>query len=285
MDNKTFMFVSSWIIPLRKLSLEERWNVVEAIVEYSLNGEHSISFSAVEDMAFTFIRADLDRMQSKYKAVCQKRRNAANTRWNSKDTRTTPDADNACKSIESIPEHYKADTDTNTDTDTETDTETVRTSSSTSKGVRVRKGGGNAKPYDESQLLPRFFAPSNQARLEAIAMTNHVGISDLRRMAEEITVQWALADKTHESYQDASFHLQYALGDKANRERKTRLQAIADGAVPAGQTNGMLGVDEYIDEQGRRTYNGVDFIPNDAPPRPGRAFYWNQTTRSWDDIQ
>lgn len=279
MENKTFMFVSSWIAPLRKLSLAERWNIVEAIVEYSLKGETSISFTPVEDMAFTFIRADLSRMQTKYKAVCQKRRDAANSRWSGKSSQTGSDGDDACKSIPSIQEDYKSDT----DTDTKTNTETEKTPSST--GVRGSVHARKAKCYDESELLGRFFDASNRAKLEALAMKHRLPVSQLKAMAEEITVQWALTDKTHSSYRDASTHLIFALGEKVSRERKSRLQAIAEGAMTECDANGMLGVDEYIDSEGRRTYNGVDFIPNDAPPRPGRAFWWNQTTHSWDDIQ
>lgn len=283
MENKTFMFVSSWIVPLRKLSLEQRWNVMEAIVEHALSGESGQTLSPIEDMAFEFIRADIDRIQNKYKAVCQKRRQAASNRWNGKTTLNNVQS-NECKSIVCSDEHYDKDTGTDIGTDTEPDTDTTTMSSSTT-GVRVKGNAVKAEPYDEASLLARFFDSSNQAKLEATAMQHHVDISDLRRMAEEITVQWALTDKTHESYHDASTHLIFALGEKARRERKSRLQAIADGSLPAVQTKGMLGVDEYIDSQGRRTYNGVDFIPHDAPPRPGKAFYWNHTTQSWDDIQ
>lgn len=279
MENKTFMFVSSWIEPLRKLSLQERWNLMEAIVEYALTEKTGIPFSPVEDMAFTFIRADIERMQSKYKSVCQKRRQAANSRWNGKGSQTDYESAEECKSIASTDEHYETDTDT--DTKPETDKPSM-----TATGVCVRGNAGKtASVYDDSQLLTRFFDSSNQARLEALAMKHRVEIADLRRLAEEITVQWALTDKTHESYHDASLHLVYVLADKISRERQSRLKAIADGIVPACSEKGVLGVDEYIDSDGRRTYNGVDFIPHDAPPRPGKAFWWNETTGSWDDIQ
>ncbi len=66
---------------------------------------------------------------------------------------------------------------------------------------------------------------------------------------------------------------------------RLRLQAISDGGTIGEESKGILGIGEYIDSEGRRTYNGIDFIPNDAPPRPGKAFYWNAATDSWDDIQ
>lgn len=285
MNQKSFLFVGSWMQPLKTLPVQQRWNVVEAIVEYSTSGKVSDALDPMETIAFGFIRNEIDRMHNRRNEVCEKRRVAATARWGrNKENAEQPDA-NGCNAYQADAP-YDKESESNSGSVSGSEPESTKTPSSMPKGVRVKGNAGNAKRYDESELLGRFFDASNQAKLEAIAMQHHVGISDLRRMAEEITIQWALTEKTHGSYHDASTHLIFALGEKANRERKSRLQAIADGTIiPATKAKGMLGIDEYIDGQGRRTYNGVDFIPQDAPPRPGRAFYWNQTTQSWDDIQ
>lgn len=50
----------------------------------------------------------------------------------------------------------------------------------------------------------------------------------------------------------------------------------------AQQSNPQLGVGEYIDDTGRRTYGtGKATIPNDAPPRPSERYCWNNATKQW----
>lgn len=50
----------------------------------------------------------------------------------------------------------------------------------------------------------------------------------------------------------------------------------------AQQANVTLGVGEYIDNDGRRTYGtGKATIPNDAPPRPSEKYCWNNSTKQW----
>ncbi len=290
MNTKSFLFVGAWMQPLKSLPLEQRWNVLEAIVEYSTAGEVTVTLDAMESLAFTFIRNEIDRMQTKRADVCEKRRESANKRWK-KDQKPTPQAApeasndatdaNACKS-------KQADAPFDIISVSESVSESKPVSektTTTATCVRARGNAGKDAPFHDSELLPRFFDSSNQAKLEALAMKHRTPISTLRTMAEEITMQWALTDKTHDSYHDAASHLIFALADKVQRERKSRLQAISDVGTIGEESKGILGIGEYIDSEGRRTYNGIDFIPNDAPPRPGKAFYWNAATNSWDDIQ
>ncbi len=39
MTAKSFLFVKAWMKPLKALAPEQRWNVLEAIAEYSTSGE------------------------------------------------------------------------------------------------------------------------------------------------------------------------------------------------------------------------------------------------------
>lgn len=50
----------------------------------------------------------------------------------------------------------------------------------------------------------------------------------------------------------------------------------------AQQPEVTLGIGEYIDNTGRRTYGtGKATIPNDAPPRPSERHCWNSSTNQW----
>ncbi len=262
MSTKSFLFIGSWMQPLKALPLQERWNVIEAIVEYSTSGTLSTSLDMMENIAFGFIRNEIDRMKHRRSEVSEKRRTAANTRWGKEQSASKqtdamatsnelPDA-NACKCMQPDAPYHIESSESKSESGSKPESENK--SSSTSSGVRVRGNAGKEQPYDDSQLLPRFFDMSNQAKIEALAMKHHVPIGTLKTMAEEITMQWALTDKTHDSYHDAASHLVFALTDKIGRERKSHLQAIAAGGGLEREAKGMLGVGEYINSEGRRTY-------------------------------
>ena len=68
--------------PLRALPLQQRWNVMEAIVEYSTSGSISTSLDTMETVAFGFIRTEIDRMKHHRNKACMKRHPAANDHHN-----------------------------------------------------------------------------------------------------------------------------------------------------------------------------------------------------------
>ncbi len=287
MKAKSFLFVGSWMEPLKALPIAQRWNVMEAIVEYATSGVLCRNLEFTESIAFGFIRNEIDRMQIKRTEVCERRRSAANIRWRKecKDLKQAEETDSKHPMNANASIAMHADAPYDIESVSESKPVSDKKSTTTPACACVRGNAGNEKSYHDSQLLPRFFDSSNQAKLEALAMKHRTPIDNLKTMAEEITMQWALTDKTHDSYHDAASHLIFALADKIQRERKSRLQVISEGGRAGEESNGELGIGEYFDSEGRRTYNGVDFIPNDAPPRPGKAFYWNTATNSWDDIQ
>lgn len=51
---------------------------------------------------------------------------------------------------------------------------------------------------------------------------------------------------------------------------------------PQAKKNPNLGIGEFINQQGQRTYgSGKYIIPDDAPPRPGDKYFWNASTKQW----
>ena len=78
MSHKSFLFVGAWMQPLKALPLQQRWNVMEAIVEYSTSGSISTSLDTMETVAFAFIRNEIDRMthhrdKNMQEATCSRR--------------------------------------------------------------------------------------------------------------------------------------------------------------------------------------------------------------------
>ncbi|MCF0187921.1 MAG: DUF4373 domain-containing protein [Bacteroidaceae bacterium] len=55
--------------------------------------------------------------------------------------------------------------------------------------------------------------------------------------------------------------------------------------LTAEQPKGSLGVGEFIDSQGRRTYGtSGQIVPADAPPRPTAAHWWSEASRQWEKM-
>lgn len=77
---------------LEMLPDDERGRLIIALLDYAENGTIP-TFDGASKMAFSFIRAQIDRDSGKYAARCQKNRENAIKRWNSENT-------NACNRIQ-----------------------------------------------------------------------------------------------------------------------------------------------------------------------------------------
>ena len=157
MNHKSFLFVGAWMQPLRTLPLQQRWNVMEAIVEYSTSGSFSTSLDTMETVAFVFIRTEIDRMKHHHNEACMKRHSAANDHHNETcskrqataselrekrqptalqtgPVKTPEDSDaKACKAL-----HPDAPYDIESVSESVSISESDETTSSTSSGVRAR---------------------------------------------------------------------------------------------------------------------------------------------------
>ena len=94
-------------------------------------------------------------------------------------------------------------------------------------------------------------------------------------LLEEVRIQWNILDRNeHQDRTDFDLHL-----------RNTLLKWRDSGKLEkilAANCDAALGVGEYV-KDGRRTYgSGTVTVPNDAPPRPGGSFYWNQNRNQWE---
>ncbi len=184
MSTKSFLFISSWMQPLKNLPLQERWNVIEAIVEYSTSGTISKSLGVMENIAFGFIRNEIDRMKRHRSEVCERKRAAANTRWG-KNNKASKDMDatavfnqhtdaNACKCMHSdTPYDIESVSESNSESESKPESEKK---SSTTSGVCAGGNAGKETSCDNSQLIPQFPATSNQAKIESIALRHHIPI-------------------------------------------------------------------------------------------------------------
>lgn len=109
MQKETFIVHADAWTTIQKLNLEQRGALLSALMCKQL-GEPLPEMDAATDMAYSFMAAQIDRDNDKYEDIAEKRRNAANARWN-------------MQKMQMHDLHYDTDTDTDTDTVTDTDTD------------------------------------------------------------------------------------------------------------------------------------------------------------------
>ncbi len=127
--------------------------------------------------------------------------------------------------------------------------------------------------YDDGDLLSRFFAPDNKATLETLAMQLQMTVDQMQATAKEIVDEWKLTERTqHTTYNDASRHLISTLRKRKQWGKPT------DAAKPKEPG---LGVGEYRNAKGQRTYNGSTVVPESAPPRPSAGHWWSAASNAW----
>lgn len=102
---KSFILYASYYDILSGLNDEKLGKLLRALFLY--NREEEVEKLPPDiQMAFSFIKRDMDANRLKYKETCERRRESANKRW-SKEKEAEDDANNAnvCKSMQTMQKH------------------------------------------------------------------------------------------------------------------------------------------------------------------------------------
>lgn len=81
MKLKTFLLYAEAAPQIDLLSDEEAGQLFKALFHYVADGEELVTNNRVLAMTFAVFKAQIDRGATKYEEVCQKRREAANKKW------------------------------------------------------------------------------------------------------------------------------------------------------------------------------------------------------------
>lgn len=102
MKKESFILYTFQAETISELSLEQKGALLTAIFEYAAGEQPEIPDQAVR-VAFKSIRVQIEHDSKKYTDVCEKRRKAANNRWQSdvKSSKAMQMHANACKCIQS----------------------------------------------------------------------------------------------------------------------------------------------------------------------------------------
>ena len=274
MERDSIVFYKEWWEAIESLPEEKRLEAISAVMGYAFSGTEPTD--TMLRFATAQIRMFIDRDRKRYEEVCEKRREYARRGGLAKAAKSKQELANG-----SIRQQELANAAYN-DNDNDNDNENKNENKNDNDTIKINLYDGSSNnarrrdpaDYDDSRLIVEFFAPEKQATLEALAMQLSLSFDEMKQMALEVVNEWTLTGQTHPSYNDASRHLISVL-----RKKKRWGKPTSD----AQAANTGLGVGEFLDSYGRRTYGtGGVIVPESAPPRPSAAHWWSDASRLWE---
>lgn len=322
MMRKTFVFYTSWWDALEEFSLEMQFTVYKAIITYVKTGEVPEIEDVASRAAFNLIRTNIDMAQAEYDAKSRKRSSAAQKRWSkSKDdsadepqsltskkstTSTTTNPETDAPETEAEAEESAADaTDTEKDAaedekeaaedekdaaEDEKDAAEDEKDTTEDEKEAAEKDRDAAEPEDDAkrdltaqQVLSEFLCHRRADQFERLAKELGVTRQTLETMAYDVANEWRMTDMLHDSYTAGARHLVNTIRKKLSfNNNKSGKPTTSASRANRSDTQPKLGVGEYINERGERTYgrSGV-VVPPNAPPRPSNGHWWHDISEAW----
>ena len=244
------VFYKDWYEAFQELSDEERLQAYDAVLRYAFEGEQPTA--KLIRIATAAMRSQIDRDNEKYEDVSRKRKEAVERRWqkynsmqaNTNDTKPTNHTDNDNENVEE-----NVDVDDNEPTNVG-ESKKEKTSNEVKKKVASQSG--------------RVFKRPTVSEVEAYCKErgNYVNAQQFVDFYE--SKGWVVGKSPMKDWKAA-----------------VRTWEQKDGK-PLRKGNVTLGVGEFIDGSGRRTYGtGTYSIPMDAPARPSDQHCWDEASHNW----
>lgn len=151
------------------------------------------------------------------------------------------------------------------------------------------KGGDAAEPEDDAkrdltaqQVLSEFLCHRRAEQFEGLAKELGVTRQTLETMALDVANEWRMTDMLHDSYTAGARHLVNTIRKKMSVNNNKSGKPTPGSRAGGSGTQPKLGVGEYINERGERTYgrSGV-VVPPNAPPRPSNGHWWHDISEAW----
>ena len=264
-----FIFFCSWAEALSDFSPEDRCAVYDAIIAY-VESNTLPQLPPVLQMAFKFIKKDIDVQQDKYEAICEKRREYARRGGLAKAAKSKQEEANGSKSKQkqaNVAYYKDNDNDNDNDKDNKININNCQSDNARTR-TRVSDGGtegGSLKeqiaqckesPIWKNGIMAKFKLGSESAvdaLLDEFAVDMVCKEVEVRQ-AKRLFISW-LNDRQRE---------------------------IQD---PAKNKESGLGIGEFRNNRGQRTYErSGKIVPESAPPRPTAGHYWNDITNQWENL-
>ena len=241
------LFYKDWYEAFQELSDDERLKAYEAVFRYAFEGEKP------QDKLIRIItstmRSTIDRDNQKFEETSRRRREAVSKRWN------------AYKSMQS-----------NTN-------DTIPTENENEKEKGIEKENDN-EPTNVGESKKE--KTSNEVKKKVASQSGRVfkrpTVSEVEAYCKE-RGNYVNAQQFVDFYESKG----WVVGKSPMKDWKAAVRTWEqkDGK-PLRKGNVTLGVGEFIDGSGRRTYGtGTYSIPMDAPARPSDQHCWDEASHNW----
>lgn len=187
----------------------------------------------------------------------------------------------------------------NTD-ETDTDTDVLQPNTNKSKEDKTREEktrkekieypcDGVVKLWNEiCTSLPKVMRLSDARRDKVKARLREWGDTDPKKMLDNARSLFLRIERSDfltgrsGKWKGASFDWIFDSRNNWIKVMEGNYDNVRGGVSDAPSSTNRLGVGEYIDGNGNRTYgSGKAIIPQDAPPRPSARHSWNASNNQW----
>ena len=292
-ERKTFLFFCGWAEVLGDFTPEDRCAIYDAIIAYAENGSLP-ELSPVLEMAFKFIKKDVDEMQEKYEEICKKRKDAIAKRWEKQRTLKTDT--NEYKSIEKNTNDTNVSNEYNEYKTIHSKHEHKHEHEHEHEHKHEHKHEHESRKNNINNILP---PPTNKDNIsrerveeEAKILRERIaGLKEDEIWLEAIQKNFGrdndqIASDLDEFYQDMILRgTQMANPQSVFISWLGRRLYGSKTEAALGSKDSKLGKGEWRDKQGRRRFDKSDIVvPEDAPPRPSEGYYWNEISKRWENF-
>ena len=277
-NEERLVFHNEWLDLFKDLPEEVQNEAIVAFLYYVLRGEAPTD---VRYMAFVkLLGKNVNSAREKYLKICEKNKQlskraaAARKAKTSKKISKDEEPENSENPSENSPNSTQIkNKDKNKDKNNSLDFPINQ---------KIEREGKAPSP---SEIFDEFFGKdeSRTAVSESMAMQLRCTVDELKAAGREIITDWNFAELEHYSRTDALHHFTSALRAKI-RKRQESPQGRRLSEIDLN-TPGKMGVGEFRDAEGRRTYgtSGIQ-VPENATPRPSESHYWDADLNQWDNI-
>jgi hypothetical protein len=254
----TVIFYKDWYEAVKDFSPDERLKAYDAIMQYAFEGV--VPEDKFIRAATALMRTAIDRDNNKYDEVCERNRRNVMNRWRKRFGNDTTEYDR--KQPNTVATYNDNDNyngnDNDNDNDNKPTTKVAGNNKDKEKKDIEKKKVAKAPVRFKKPTVEEVSAYCND-RGNYINAQNFVDFYESKgwKVGSSPMKDWKAAVRTWEQ--------------RDGRPRRKNNQ----------QANN-LGVGEYIDDTGRRTYGtGRATIPMSAPPRPSERYSWDEQSQNW----
>lgn len=255
MDKESIVFYKDWWDAISELPEDIQHKAIKAVMDYAFKGEEP------EDMMLRFataqIRMFINRDRKRYETICDKRREAIKKRWsNQKNTNNT----NEYNSIQIDTTHYHNENENENENNNDNENEHGLSNESINNNIKK-------EIVIKKKTAERFIAPTIE---EVQEYATQKGYSiDAEHFVNYYTANgWRVGRNPMKDWRAA-----------------VRTWVVRDRGQAQPQRTQSLGVGEYINDKGIRTYgNSGQAVPPEAPPRPSEAHWWSEASQNWENM-